>query len=261
VNMMTDSPAPLARLKCRIDALARPVATKGDGLFTLGEEASDARLGGGLARGGLHEVLAGDGASAQGFALMLALRCYDAASGKPICWVRTDQGVRDTGGVYAPGLVELGLDPDAIVMVQAPDALSALRVAADIIGCMGVGAMILELGDARRLDLTASRRLSLAAQKSGVTSLLIRPPASSFASAAATRWQVSAAPSRALPGDAPGHPLLRIELLRHRGGVAPFETLLEWDRDQRIFSAPSLPRPVFALPARRTVEDGERAAA
>ena len=47
------------------------------GRFALGAEALDSALGGGLARGRLHEIYAqadDDGASAAGFALLLAWR-------------------------------------------------------------------------------------------------------------------------------------------------------------------------------------------
>ena len=70
------------------------------------------------------------------------------------------------------------------------------------------------------LDLTASRRLALAAEQSGVTLLMLRLEAEPVPSAADTRWAVSAAPSQALEANAPGPPQLEIELLRRR--VGPF---------------------------------------
>jgi protein ImuA len=259
---MTDSSAKLARLRLRIDALARPAQATA-GVFSLGEDALDTRLGGGLAIGALHEVVFDDATSASGFALMLALR--SGAKGRPILWVVTDKAERMNGGIYAPGLIDLGGNPDDIVMVHAPDELAALRVAADIIGCAGVAAAIIDAGEAKKLDLTASRRLSLAAEKSGVTGIVLRASGSSFASAASTRWQVTAAPSKPLAGDAPGQTALRLELLRHRGGIAPFEMILEWDRDAQSFCAPALSGAVLPLSGPRTVADavadGERRAA
>jgi protein ImuA len=255
---MNDSSVKIAQLKRRIDALARPRRVE-TGLFTFGLDALDSRLSGGLACGAVHEVLAQDSASGSGFALMLGLRA--APKGKPILWVTTDKAERLNGGVYAPGLIELGVHPDDLVMVHAPDELAALRVAADIIGCAGVGAAIVDAGEGRKLDLTASRRLALAAEKSGVTSIILRGPGSSFASAASTRWQVGAASSLALAGDAPGQTSLTLELLRHRGGVAPFDIVLEWDRDARTFCAPALSGAVLSGHRSRALEDGERRAA
>jgi protein ImuA len=260
MNIKTDS---LAHLKRRVDALSRSDRSRSDqaepaGLFTLGHDGIDARLGGGLARGALHEVLGADAAVASGFALMLALRTL--VDGKPILWVMTDRGERQSGALYGPGLAELGADPDRIMTVHAPDELSALRAGADILGCTDVGVAIIEAGDAKKLDLTASRRLALAADKNSVTCVITRAPSSVIASAASTRWSVAAAPSTMLPGDAPGQTCLHLSLLRHRGGVAPFDMTLEWNRDQILFVPPAfasipasapLSRPLSAPPQRR----------
>ena len=70
------------------------------------------------------------------------------------------------------GLCELGLDPRLLVTVRAPDTDAALRTAADALACDALGAVVLEVwGQARQLDLVASRKLTLAAQASGVTAL------------------------------------------------------------------------------------------
>jgi protein ImuA len=251
-NNMSDSPAPLARLKRRLERLERPRHRGGARVFSFGCDALDARLDGGLARGALHELCAGASeghAAASGFALMLAAR---ASGEKPILWVREDKGVRQHGRLYAPGLVELGIDPARIILMTAPDTLSALRVGADILGCMAIGAAVIEpWGEAKKLDLTASRRLVLAAEKSRVAAFVLRDTATDFASAAATRWSVAAAPSTVLPGNAPGPVALAIELVRHRGGIAPFEMTLEWDRDEHSFRKQALSRAVFPIIERR----------
>ncbi len=237
---MPDSSS-LTRLKRRLEQLEQPHGTRAAERFTSGCVRLDARLGGGLSRTALHEICAQDAnnhAAATGFALML---CARAAKGKPVLWVREDAGERWHGGLYAPGMIELGINPEQIIMVQAPDTLSALRAGADITGCMELGAVVIEpFGAAAALDLTASRRLVLACEKSGVTALVLRDGASGFASAAATRWQVASAPSALLPGEAPGQTRLLVELLRHRGGVAPFGMILEWDRDGQLFCEPAL---------------------
>lgn len=255
---MTDSSAKLARLRRRIDALARP-ATAATGVFPLGAEMLDTRLSGGLAVGALHEVVSLEPACASGFALMLAL--LGRTEKRPVLWVVSDKSERMSGSIYAPGLIELGANPDDIVMVHAPDELAGLRVAADIIACAGVGAAIIDAGEAKKLDLTASRRLALAAEKSGVTGIILRAGGSSFASAASTRWQVAAAPSLALAGGAPGQTALHLELLRHRGGIAPFEMILEWDRDAQSFCAPALSGALLPLSGGRSVADRDRKAA
>ncbi len=249
---MNDSSAPLARLKRRLERLERPRAASVAGRIGFGCADLDGRLGGGLAAGALHEICAageGDHSAASALALLLAMRA--GGNDKPILWVREDKGERLHGQLYGPGMGELGVDPDRIILVCAPDTLSSLRAAADIAGCMALAAVVIEpWGAAKALDLTASRRLVLAAEKSGVAAFILRDNAVAMASAAATRWAVAAAPSLVLPGNAPGHCVLALELLRHRGGVAPFSLTLEWDRDQQSFREPSLSRAVLPLAER-----------
>ncbi len=226
----------LSALRNRIARLDPVPSARTQGLFPLGARTVDQRLGGGLARGTLHEVFAAapeDAASAGAFALMLALRCGDGA--KPILWIRDDRVVRRCGHIHGPGLAEMGADPDRFILISAPDELATLRAGADSVKCGGVGAVVIEpYGKAKALDLTATRRLALAAGVSGVLTLLLRVDAEPVASAAQTRWRVAAAQSQELAANAPGMTALDISLLRHRSGIAGFEARLEWNRDQQI---------------------------
>src|SRR5690606_37333979 len=157
-----------------------------------GHHALDAALGGGLMRGRVHELFAaeaGDGPSAAGFAAMVALRTVGRRA--PIFWLRTDESERQDGAIHAPGLAGLGGDPDSLVLGQAPDPRTLLRSAADAARCPGLGALIVECrGKCAGLDLTASRRLALAVEQSGVTLFLLRLDAQPIPSAADTRWAV-----------------------------------------------------------------------
>ena len=226
-----------------------------DQRLPTGHAGLDATLGGGLMRGRVHELYAAeaeDGPSAAGFAAMIALRI--AGRQAPIFWLMTDEAERRGGVVHAAGLVELGGDPDSLVLGQAPDAKALLRVAADAARCPGLGALIVEAhGKCPALDLTASRRLALAVEQSGVTLLMLRLGAEPVPSAAETRWAVSAAPSQALEANAPGSPTFDIELLRRRSGPAGMRWRLEWNRDRLIFIDPALPGAVVPLPSRRPV--------
>lgn len=205
---------------------------------TFGVEALDHRIGGGLVHHALHEVFAAsseDASAATGFAMMTAIRACPA--GGPVLWVREQRCSRNSGQLHAPGLLELGLDPASLILVEAPDTLAALRAGAEIVKCGQVGAVVIEpWGKAPLLDLTASRRLSMAAAASGVLTLVVRVEAAPMPSAAQTRWQVASAPSSPLPAEAPGYPAFDITLLRHRGGIAGFETRVEWNRDTRSFA-------------------------
>lgn len=203
---------------------------------SFGAPGLDGVLGGGIARAALHEVYApgtADLAAATGFAVGLAIR---AAGMRPILWVRQDVVDAETGRLHPPGLTELGLDPARVLLVRARDAEGVLRAGSEAARCPALGAVLIEpWGEPRRLDLTASRRLSLAAEGSGATTLLLRAAVSPMASAAATRWQVAALPSRALEANAPGDPAFSVRLLRHRGGLGEREWRVEWSRDRQSF--------------------------
>jgi protein ImuA len=231
-------------------------------MFSFGLADVDQTLGGGLARGALHEIYAPGGpdvAAATGFAIALALR----APPGPIVWARQDYVDMEAGCLHAPGLAELGLDPDRLILVQARDVLGVLRAGAEALRCPALSAVLIEpWGDTGVIDLVATRRLSLAAGSSGVPALMVRPAATPKPSAAATRWAVRALPSQALEAGAPGLPAFAITLLRNRAGTAGHEWRVEWNRDDRCFrnrqreqepgrARPALPRPVGAVSANR----------
>jgi protein ImuA len=234
---MAESLSPLTALRQRIAAMAGVQAAESVNLAPLGHAGIDARLEGGLARGQLHEVIAGeadDASSAAGFASMLARRVVPESA--TIIWLREGEAQRGGGGLYAPGLVDLGIDPARLVIGVLPDALSLLRVAAEVVRCPDVGMAVVELWkNPRALDLTATRRLAVAAESSGVTALLLRVAAEEAPSAAHTRWRVRSVAALPLEADAPGHTALEVELVRQRGGRAGGRWILEWDRDQAIF--------------------------
>ena len=78
----------------------------------LGHATLDAAIGGGLARGRLHELFAAqpeDAGAAAGFATMLALLALPP--GAPLLWLRQDEAERGLGRLHPPGLAEIGLDP------------------------------------------------------------------------------------------------------------------------------------------------------
>jgi len=236
--------------------------TPSNDTIKLGVAAIDRRLQGGLGGAGLHEFYStepDDGAAAAGFALLLSLRVVDL---KPIIWVRECRCEARGGQLYAPGLTELGADIERLIIVSAPDPLAVLRAGADIAGCGAVGVLVLEpSGRAPAFDHTASRRLALASARTGVTTLVVRSGAEPIPSAAQTRWRIGAAPSRALPANAPGPPVFDISLLRHRGGIAGFDARVEWDRDRRSFRDAPLSGGIPADAICRTGAEDQRRAA
>lgn len=255
MNIQSSESLEQARLKA-IECVGRRSVEQ----ISFGAPALDNRLGGGLAQAALHEVYAdiSDSASAAAFALLLAWR---SNRNKPIFWVREKKARLDTR-FYGHGVAELGLPPDMLFLVDAPDCIATLRAGADITRCGAVGAVIIEpVGKAPALDLTASRRLALAAGQTGVLTLLLRAGAEPVPSAAHTRWRVSSAPSTPFPANAPGLPAFNVTLLRHRGGVAGIEARLEWNRDRQAFDQTPLSGGVSAAVIGGTGQAIERRAA
>jgi protein ImuA len=240
-NGQIESVDPLCALRNSIARIEGQRPVDGPLRAPLGIDSLDRALGGGIARGRLHELFAGepgDGASAAGFAAMLA--CLSLPPGAPLLWLRMEDAEARGGRLHAPGLAHIGIDPARLVLLALPDPVMLLRAAADVVRCPAVGAAVIELWQApRALDLTASRRLAVAAEESGVTTLMLRVAADPAPSAAQTRWQVSAAPSLALEANAPGHPAFDIALLRQRGRPDGGRWRLEWHREQARFAEPA----------------------
>jgi protein ImuA len=224
----------------------------------LGHVEADATLQGGLALGAVHEVFTEAGrqsAVATGFIAGLARR---AAARRPLVWVRQDFTEIESGALSMSGLAEFGLDPRLLVTVRATDVDTALRTAADALACDALGAVVLEVwGQARQLDLVASRKLTLAAQTSGVTCLLLRVAAEPLPSTAETRWIVRAAHSPPASSLMPaaawnwGAPVFDAQLVRNRHGPVG-RWIMEWKCDECLFEKPAAyPQPVAATPAHR----------
>src|SRR5215212_4917939 len=231
----------------------------------LGHAEVDAMLQGGLALGAMHEVFAEAGrqsAASTGFVAALAGR---AAARRPLVWVRQDFTEIESGALSMSGLAELGLDPRLFVTVRAADVDSALRTAADALACDALGIVVLEVwGEAQQLDLVASRKLTLAAQASGVTGLLLRMAAEPQPSTAETRWIVRAAHSPPAPclmpaaANAWGAPMFDAQLVRNRHGPVG-RWIMEWKCDECLFGKPAAyPQPVAASPANRPHQTSAR---
>jgi protein ImuA len=219
----------------------------------LGHAGADATLQGGLLRGTLHEVFATEtrqSASATGFAAGLVQRL---ANHRPMLWVQQDFAEAEAGALSMNGFVELGLDPCRLVLVRVPNAETALKITADALACDALGAVVCEVwGETKTFDLTISRRLTLAAQSSGVSCVMLCTSSQPVSSTAETRWVVRAA--RSLPGpawSAWGEPMLDAELVRNRHGQLG-RWIMEWNCDERIFREPTAhSQPLVAPPADR----------
>ncbi len=262
---MRESSSQLAGLRQHIARMATSggfESRPAEGWLASGHARFDDAIGGGLAIGRTHEFFAADAldaTSAAAFAALMALRTPGKA---PLIWLRTSDAGKRNGHIYAPGIAELGGDPDRFLLVETADPKRLLACANDAIRCTGSTAVIVESwGKFPLLDLTAGRRLALSARDAGTTLLILRLGAVPAPSVAETRWSIAAAPSHELEANAPGAPAFDLELLRWRGGAAGSRWRLDWNHDEKCFGDPALSGALLPLPARRAMAAHGAAAA
>ena len=179
----------------------------------FGIEAIDRHLPcGGISTGALHEV-AGSLELADDAAATVFLAGILARSEGTIFWC---MHWRD---LFAPALHLAGLHPDRVVFVEAESDTNVLIAMEECLRHAGLGGVV---GELRKMSLTASRRLQLAAEQSGVPAFVFRrnlaPEAQADGTAAMTRWRVRAAPSEKLGIPSLGRPRWSLSLERARGG-------------------------------------------
>lgn len=235
----------VADLRARIAGPSAGLDVAASGCFVpLGVEAIDAALpGGGLKAGALHEVGAADYrdmGAATGFLTALAVRLAGNVSA-PLLWCSAAQSPFDTGALYGPGLAAFGLDPARLVLALPGSATDCLWAMEEALRSGAFAAVIGEVdGRAAALDLTATRRLQLAAEEQGTPVFLFTGHDGGAASVAVTRWRISARPGEIIPGTDKfgglgGAPCWHVALTRARGG-APGAWDVAWHAGDRHFA-------------------------
>ena len=213
----------LAELKAMVRAAElgnRPTGALPSLPFGL-NEIDSALPTGGLMLGAVHEVMGGGPDSVHGAAAASFVGGILARTQGPIIWtfVRRD--------LFAPALAGVGLHPDRVIYVEAGDSKTVLLVLEEALRHVGLGGVVGEVDGV--IGLTASRRLQLAAETSGVLGLIMRRPrrltvnAELETTAAHTRWRVTSVPSGPPLIWSPATPGLararwQLDLLRCRGG-------------------------------------------
>ena len=214
----------LDALRRSIRVLERLTALRDRLPILSGEEAIDDALPWrGLARDGLHEI-GGDGAAPFGFLAGLIRRV--TGDGGTILWCRSKGTARTTGVPYGPGLAPFGLSPGQILFAKTAHPVETLWAMEEGLRCGRLAAVV---GEGVSPDLTASRRLQLAAEATGTPAFVVVPPTSKpTLSTALTRWRVTAELSRGRS------PRWRLDLWRCRGGNT-LEWIVEWDEQALRF--------------------------
>jgi protein ImuA len=228
----------------------------------------DRLLAGGLRRNALHEIRATgrDAPAATGFAAAILARLL-RDDDRPVLWVTEAAAAREAGLPYGAGLDRFGLDSKKLIVVRVRRPGEALWAFEEGLRCRGLAAAVAEIrGTPKRLDLTASRRLSLRARESGVMGLILRQSAGAEPGAALTRWLVAPRPAATLDAfpDGIGRPVWRLVLERNRTGQTGIFDL-EWDHGRCILVAaepisPALPGAGAALFADRPDRPAEAGA-
>lgn len=184
---------------------------------SFASEATDRALGKALACGRVHEIT---GPMATAFAVLVLAR-----TAGPILWCALERSVCV---LYPPGLAQVGLNPDRLVLMRLDAADDLLRAAHE--GLRAGWQVAFE--PAGPLDLGLARRLQLAAQAGGGLGLAVAAERSGhevpLLASATTRWLASAAEGGLWPA-----PLrLNLRLVRNSYG-RPGQWCVEWDHAAR----------------------------
>jgi protein ImuA len=226
------------------------------GLLALGLPGVDAALQGGLARGAVHELAPADSiqvGAVAGFALALA--ALAVTEGRSALWIQTEYAALEAGVPYGPGLDLFGLPLRHLLILRVSRPLDLLWAFEEALKSRSVAAVLAELPESgAAADLTATRRLSLAARAGGGLGLLLRHRPCPLATAAMTRWQVAAAVSQPDAYGGLGRTAFDLSLRKNRRGRCG-RWIVCWNHDERIFVPQAL-----SLGVAETAGDGSSGA-
>ncbi len=186
----------LATLKHRIRALEGRARNDARSV-RFGIAALDAALGpAGLPLACIHEMYGDRDDTTQAAGFVAAILTLLPAG--PVVWVSAE------AVLYLPGLMPFGIDYEDLLFVPLRRPKDRLWAMEEALRWPGLKAVVAELDS---FDLTATRRLQLAAEASGVTGFIIALREQGLSSGV-TRWKASPAPNDGW----------HVELLRCRGG-------------------------------------------
>jgi protein ImuA len=219
--------------------------------LSLGAPALDAALGGGLVLGAVSQIQPEahwDEPAALAFALACAARAMACRPGH-LVWIGDGAATREWGAPDGPGLQAMGLPLDRLLLVEAPDARRARGCVEDAARTPGLAGVLAVTGPGTAFDLTAARRVQLAAEQAGGLVLLAAAARAPVFAPARARLKVAARPSRPpdwAEGGVPGlslpplgPPAWRVRLERAAGGN-PFQSFdLEYDHASHRLHQPA----------------------
>ncbi len=141
----------------------------------------------------------------------------------------------EAGAPYGIGLDLFGLPSRRLLVLRARRPIDALFAMEEALKCRAIASVIAELPD-DTADLTATRRLSLAARTHDGIGLLLRHRSTSAPSAAMTRWDVAASPGSRDAFGGLGTTSFLLSLVKNRRGpCGAFR--VAWSHDELAFVA------------------------
>lgn len=229
----------LEQLRAEVRAIAA-AGKDAAAVLPFGLDVLDGRLaGGGLADAGVHEVAgatAGFSDDAAATLFLAGLAGRRSGQSGTVLWVVSRRDL------FAPGLAQVGLSPERLLVAEAGRDADVLAVMEEGLRHGALAAVAGEIGAA---GLTETRRLQLAAEEGGTMALLLRRWRKSdpleAPSTALTRWRIGSAPSVRLPVPGLGQAQWQVELARQRGGPG-FSLILEACDAQGRLALPALSR-------------------
>jgi protein ImuA len=162
--------------------------------------------------GAIHEFISSgieDTAATSGFILGIISRL--AQKGGLTLWIS------DSRTLFPPALLLFGVQPDNIIFLDLERELDCLWAAEEALKSEGLAAVVCEV---QNLSFTASRRLQLAVEGSGITGFIFRKnPRKLTPTASIAQWKITSLPSETaedMPGV--GFPRWQVNLTKVRNG-------------------------------------------
>ncbi len=171
--------------------------------------------------GAIHEFISetAEGVAATG-GFIAGLLAPLMQQGNACLWISASRTL------FPPALKAFGVTPDQVLFIDLARERDVLWVMEEALKCEGLAAVV---GEIKEIDLTASRRLQLAAEQSRVTGLILRyQPRRLSTIACVARWKITpmaSEPGKGMPGV--GFPRWQVALLKVRNGQ-PGVWQLEW---------------------------------
>ena len=227
----------VARLRQAIAKLETSFFRASPTFLSLGIPEIERHLpGAGLAGGVLHQVIAAtyaDAPATLGFLFTLTSLALQRQPGLAVL-VASQRAFAEWGRPYGHGLNCLGVDPGRLMLVEANNDKGALWAIEETLRSRLRPVMVTGVLE-HRLDLTASRRLNLAAAALATPLALASPERVVGTSAAATCWRIGTLPASRDRFGSLSHPRWSLSLERCRHG-RPGKWFVEWNHVTHRFS-------------------------